>query len=103
MVSTDFNGDNFPDLAVTISDGDRISIRLNDGNGGFSSRQIDLPLPSTGRGRGPIALQAGRFNNNTLADLAVVNYFDGTVVVMLDFNVSDFASKTSITVGAGTD
>ncbi len=100
MVSTDFNGDNFPDLAVTISDGDRISIRLNDGNGGFSSQQIDLPLPSTGRGRGPIALQAGRFNNNSLRS-GRRQLFDGTVVVMLDFNGSDFASKTFFHVGSG--
>ncbi len=98
IVTADFNNDSFPDVAVAFGDGNFVGIRLNDGKGGFLSNQINVALP--GNSLGPVALQTGFFNNNTLMDLAVVNNFNSTVTIMLDFNGIDFASKSTVTVGS---
>ncbi len=91
-----FNNDTFPDIAIAMNTGNKVVVRLGDGNGGFQAKPFEISLP--GQGAAPVALVAGRFNNNNLDDLAVANYNNSTVTILLDFNGTTFSS-TNLNVG----
>lgn len=104
IASADFNGDTFPDLAVVLGEANQVSIRLNDGHGGFpaigadSPQEINIDLGADGGG--PVSMVVGQFNGaGTPLDIAVANNFSGNVTVLLDFDGADFVSKVSIPVG----
>jgi len=65
MISGDFNGDGYPDLALATLNG--FAILLGNGNGTFSLASTPMTLPS-----GPRGLVAGDFNNDGRLDLAVL-------------------------------
>jgi hypothetical protein len=67
LVAGDFNGDGFPDLAVTNANGDDVSVLLNKGNGTF------LPAVNYAVGGSPSRIVAGDFNEDGKLDLAVCN------------------------------
>lgn len=97
IVEGDFNNDSFPDVAVALGEANKISIRLNDGAGGFLPNEIDVELGADGGG--PTSLVVGHFNAGNALDVAVTNNFNSNVMILLDFNGADFASKLAVPVG----
>ena len=98
IATSDFNGDSFPDVAVALSEANKISIRLNDGSGGFLPDEIDIDLGTNGGG--PTSLVIGQFNGpGTPLDIALTNNFASNVMILTDFNGTDFNSIVTIPVG----
>ena len=98
ILPADFNGDGFPDVAVSLGDSNRISIRLNDGQAGFAPDQVNIDLGAAGAG--PTSMVVGQFNGpGTPLDLAVVNNFASNVTILTDFNGSGFDSTATVPVG----
>jgi hypothetical protein len=102
VVAADFNNDGWPDLAIAMSDGNAVSILLNDGRGGYPATPIDISLApanlSAPRGEGAFALVAGDFNGQGGMDLAVANSDSGNVAILLDFDGSRFSSPRYVSV-----
>jgi hypothetical protein len=76
----DFNGDGYPDLAVTNSAENNVTILLN---GGKSNPGTFAPAPNCTSsqngcpvGTGPIAIASGYFDGNQTLDLVVINEND---------------------------
>ena len=98
IAAADFNDDSLPDVAVALSEANQISIRINEGDGGFVSDEIDIDLGTNGGG--PMSLVVGQFNGaETPLDVAVANNFAANVMVLLDFDGADFESRQTIAVG----
>jgi len=72
VVVADFNGDGRPDLAVSDSQNNWVSILLGSANGSFVANG------SYATGSSPTALVAADFNGDKKLDLAVVNAGAGT-------------------------
>ncbi len=91
----DFNGDGYPDIAVTNSGSNTVSIFLNkgDGTGTF------LPKIDTATGRQPQGVAVGYFNGDNNLDLAVTNAVDGTVGVFLGKGNGTFSAQVTYTTG----
>ena len=71
-------GDGRPDLVVPLFGTDLVSVRLNDGHGGFGpERRYEVGLK-------PSFLAVGDFNHDGKADLAVSNAGSGDVSVLLN-------------------
>jgi len=75
----DFNGDGKLDLAVCNSASNSVTIFLGDGSGNF----VTAPGSPIAVGNQPQAIVAGDFNNDGKLDLAVANYGDGTITLLL--------------------
>ncbi|MFK8112089.1 MAG: S8 family serine peptidase [Rubripirellula sp.] len=97
IATGDFNGDTFPDVAVALGEANQVSIRLNDGQGGFLPTEIDIDLGSSGGG--PSALVVGQFDGSGSTDIAVVNNFASNVMILSGFDGTDFVSKVAVQVG----
>jgi hypothetical protein len=69
IAAGDFNGDGIPDLAVTNSANNNLTILLGDGSGNFTATATS---PSTGVN--PYSVAAGDFNGDGILDLAVANF-----------------------------
>ncbi len=105
VVSADFNGDGWLDLALAMFDRNSVALLLNDGHGGFTQPWIEISLAAdrpadAPRGFGPVALLAGNFNRDGRMDLAVVNNLSRNVAILLDFNGQRFASEKYVAVGS---
>lgn len=72
----DFNGDGFPDLAVTLSTGGGPAILLNDGTGNLQA--ATQPLASVQ----PVGVATADFNGDGLADLAFLESATTTDVLL---------------------
>ncbi len=75
IVTGDFNGDGFEDLAITNRNDDDVSIRLADGTGGFSV------APNVAVGDWPTAIALGDFNGDDKLDFVTTNNHDNTISV----------------------
>jgi hypothetical protein len=89
----DLNRDGFPDLAVTCSATNAVSILFNAGNGTFGN-PTTYPV-----GDFPASIQIGDIDGDGLPDLAFANSGDGTVGVMFGRGDGGFGSQ--ITYAAG--
>jgi hypothetical protein len=94
----DFNGDGFPDLAVTDSANGNLLILLGDGLGGFQL-QGPVSLP----GSVPAGMVPGEFNNNGItpdgnADLAIADR-NGSVRVLLGDGKGNFTAQGPVNIG----
>ncbi|MFK8114760.1 MAG: Ig-like domain-containing protein [Rubripirellula sp.] len=97
VVTTDINGDSFPDLILSLFEGNEISIRLNQGDGTFSETPISVSVSPLGTG--PISIAVADLNGQGSVDLIVANNLSSNAAVLLDFNGSGFESTTFYAVG----
>lgn len=97
VAAGDFNADGNPDLAITNDDAGSLSILLGDGTGGFSEAPAS-PI-TLGVGRRPFALAVGRFNADGRQDLAVVEVFGGTIVILLGNGDGTFGEPARFSSG----
>lgn len=90
----DFNMDGHPDIAISYEDGNQVDVLLGDGTGRFS---VDPkgPFPT---GQDPIWMGSGDFNNDGHLDLAVVNWFVGTVTILLGDGGGGFTAEPEMNV-----
>ncbi len=97
----DFNGDQYPDLAVPVYDFG-ISVMLNDGAGGFLPTVL-YPADPGGllSGMSLYYLVAARLNDDAHVDIAAVDYQNNLLNVFLNNGDGTFAdvSVTPITTG----
>ncbi len=99
IASSDFNSDDFSDVAVVLAEANKLSIRLNDKKGGFLPDTIDIDLGKDGVG--PTSIVIGQFDNDPKLDAALTAKFSSKVIVLLNFNptTKTFASQSAVTVG----
>ena len=97
LASGNFNEDSYPDLAVSHTFSNDITVFLNDGTGTFSA----LPAFFSG-GLGPHTLITGLFNGDGQIDLAVVHFTTGDVDVFIGTGGGNFAPFSSLP-GFGTN
>jgi subtilisin family serine protease len=97
ILAEDLNGDGWPDLAAALYSGNNVSIRLNNGSGGFTAAPINVSTAP--EGLGPIAIATGKLNAGDAFDLITANQLNGTSTIFLDFNGTGFASNQTLAVG----
>ncbi|HSD64562.1 MAG TPA: VCBS repeat-containing protein, partial [Ignavibacteriaceae bacterium] len=103
IVISDFNNDMFNDIAVSNtganSEGNSISVFINNGNGTFNS------AVNYNTGTGPVGLTSSDFNNDGYEDLAVANYgFNGqgnTVSILINNGNGTFSNQITFPSGSG--
>jgi hypothetical protein len=95
----DFNGDGKLDLAITNGSTNTVTILLGNGDGTFT-QATGSPITV---GNGPDAIVAADFLNNGKLDLAVANFADNTVTLLLGNGNGTFtpSSNSPIAVGNG--
>ncbi len=93
----DFNRDGRPDLAVADESNTIVAVLLNTttftASGGFGA------ATDFGVGQGPTSVAIGDFNRDGIPDLAVTNYPDATVSILLGTGTGSFGAATNFPVG----
>jgi uncharacterized repeat protein (TIGR01451 family) len=92
-----FNGDAFDDLAVARSGSNDVLILLGNGSGGFAP----APGSPVSVGSAPTAIAVGRFNGDSIDDLAVANRTDDTLTILLGNGSGGFSPTPGLPVGVG--
>ena len=95
----DFNNDGIQDLATSDRSGN-ISVLLGNGSGGFAAVSSS-PFP-TGGGSIAIGLVTGDFNGDGNQDIAVANYQNGTITVMLGNGKGALSVTVSSPIATGS-
>lgn len=98
LLTGDFNADGNLDLAVVNSDDGTVTILLGNGDGTFT-QAANSPITV---GTKPRSLAVADFNRDGIADLAVANYGDGTVTILLSNGDGTFRQPAGSPVNAGT-
>ncbi len=96
-VTADFNGDGNPDLAVTNEEENTVTILLGNGDGTFA-QPSGSPVPA---GNEPYSLAAGDFNGDGKPDLAVADYNNARVTMLLGNGDGTFTQSGTVSVGRG--
>ncbi len=94
IVTGDFNGDGFLDIAYAEIAGENVYVLFGDGQGGFRLSQT----LNFGIGSSPGALTVGDFNGDGRPDLAVVNHgdiYDSLVTVLPNDGAGAFKARTN--------
>jgi len=90
-----FNGDGYPDLAVTNGGDNTVSVLLGNNDGTFQS------AVNSSVGNSPTALAVGNFNGDGYPDLAVANGVDNTVSVLIGNGDGTFGAATNSPISVG--
>ncbi len=93
IISEDFNGDSFMDLAVLNSTDTNVGILLGNGNGTFR------PMVTYPVGQSPTAMIAGDFNGHGRVDLVVSNSTDGTLTLLQGDGNGAFPNQLTYSAG----
>ena len=91
----DFNNDGYPDIAVTNTSSNSVSVYLGNGDGTFQPARNF----STGTGTGPQGIALGDFNNDGNLDIATSNFGSNTMSLLLGNGDGTFKPATTIAVG----
>jgi hypothetical protein len=107
VVAADFNGDGKPDLAAINESDSTVSVLLNTTPMGATTPTF-AAQQTFATGTSPDALAVGDFNGDGKADLAVANFGDNTVSVLLNTTAMGgttptFAAQQTFAVGAGPE
>ncbi len=102
----DFNGDGYPDLAVTNFNENSVSILLNEGTAGPGTF---TPAPNCGGpsqnactvGAGPIDVAVGNFNGSKTPDLVVINESANNATILLGNGDGTFTAEPTPTAVGG--
>jgi hypothetical protein len=89
IVSADFNGDGFPDLAIADFSGNNVTILLNNGHGQFPTA-VTYPVDLN-----PRAIIVGDFNGDGKLDLATANASSNDVSVLLGHGDGTFGTASN--------
>jgi hypothetical protein len=93
VVAADFNGDGVVDLAVANFDDNDVVILLGNGDGTFT----ESPGSPITVGSQPFAMVSADFNDDGNTDLAVDNYGDQTLTILLGAGNGSFAPPGPVT------
>ena len=104
VVAADFNGDGNLDLAIANFGDSTITVLLGDGGGGFAEA-AGSPFSVGPVGAFPASLAVADFNGDNQPDLAIANFGDDTVSVLLGNGKGVFtaASGSPFAVGSEPD
>lgn len=84
----DFNGDKYPDIAVSDYGAAKMSVFINQGNGTFAAKS-DFTT-----GSNPTSIESGDFNRDGNLDLLVFNYTSITASFFAGNGAGSFAAKS---------
>jgi hypothetical protein len=96
IVVSDFNNDNYQDIAAVFSGNDSLGIFFGYGNGSFTSMMIY----STGNGSQPNDIAVGDFNNDGRSDIVVTNSGTNNIGILLGYGNGSFAAIMTYSTGA---
>jgi uncharacterized protein (TIGR03437 family) len=104
VVAADFNADGNLDLAIANFGDSTITVLLGNGGGGFVPA-ASSPFPVGPVGAFPASLAAADFNGDNKPDLAIANFGDDTVSVLLGDGTGGFneAQGSPFAVGSEPD
>jgi hypothetical protein len=95
VIVSDFNNDNYSDIAVTYYGTNEIGIILGYGTGSFTN----ITSYSTGANSMPWGIVAGDFNNDNLLDIVVANTGTDNIGVFLGYGNGSFATIVTYSLG----
>ena len=93
MTAADFDGDGFPDLAVTTPAFNNVVVLIGDGEGGFET-PVEYAV-----GRAPSWIAAHDFDADGSLDLVVTNFLGGSVSVLLGNGDGTFEDAVNFDTG----
>jgi hypothetical protein len=99
IAAGDFNGDGKQDVVVTNSTTSNVSVLLGNGNGTFTLKS-NTCVGNTLCAGVPVSVAVADFNGDGKLDLAVANYDDVSITVLLGKGDGTFTISKSWTVGA---
>ena len=95
IASADFNGDGFPDLAVTNNSDNTVSVLFGKSGGTFGLKTDHAT------GNKPEGVAIADFNRDAHPDLAVANQTDNTVSILMGRSDGTFGTRTDFAAGSG--
>ncbi len=98
VVISNFNNDNYLDIAAVFYTVDQVGILLGCGNGCFSS----MITHSTGDNSRPFGIAVGDFNNDGQLDIVVTNSRTDNVGVLLGYGNGSFTAVITYSTGGSS-
>ncbi|CAF1308453.1 unnamed protein product [Adineta steineri] len=105
IVNSDFDNDNYLDIAATFSDTGEVGIFLHSNNGNFTT----MITYSTGEWSYPCGIDVGDFNNDNQSDIIVaisgtgvgilLGLGNGSFDAIITYSTGDYSSPYLVTVG----